>query len=162
MSHYVKTLSTPMGKMILGTSETSVIALVWKKEELERIDSAAWQEGSTCSLLNEAEKQLQEYFQRGRQAFDLPLQLQGTAFQKRVWTELKKIPFGKTWSYQELAKRVGNPGAVRAVGTANGRNPICIFIPCHRVVRLSGELGGYAGGLDNKAFLLGLESAFES
>jgi methylated-DNA-[protein]-cysteine S-methyltransferase len=162
MTHYVKTLSTPMGKMILGTSETSVIALVWKKEALERIGIAAWKEGPTCTVLKEAEKQLQEYFQGNRQAFDLPLQLQGTAFQKRVWTELRKIPFGKTWSYEELARRVGNTGAVRAVGTANGRNPICIFIPCHRVLRLSGELGGYAGGLDNKSFLLGLESAFES
>jgi O-6-methylguanine DNA methyltransferase len=76
-----------------------------------------------------------------------------------VWAELAKIPYGRTWSYPARARRVGNPGAVRAVGTANGRNPLCIFIPCHRVVRASGELGGYAGGLGNKTFLLDLEGA---
>ena len=85
-----------------------------------------------------------------------------TEFQLRVWSELRKIPFGKTWSYRELAERVGNPGAVRAVGSANGRNPVCIFIPCHRVVRTGGELGGYAGGLENKALLLDLENGRKS
>ncbi|HLP42441.1 MAG TPA: methylated-DNA--[protein]-cysteine S-methyltransferase, partial [Fibrobacteria bacterium] len=84
----------------------------------------------------------------------------GTAFQLRIWAELARIPYGETWSYGELAKRAGSPGAARAVGTANGRNPLCILIPCHRVVRGTGDLGGFAGGVENKAFLLALESAF--
>lgn len=155
---HVKALPSPIGELILAATETAVVALIWNREELGRIGIAAWTEDGTCALLEEAERQLGEYFQGRRDSFDLPLEFQGTAFQKRVWSALKKIPFGKTWSYQELARRVGSPGAVRAVGSANGRNPLCIFIPCHRVVRLSGELGGYAGGLDNKAFLLNLES----
>jgi methylated-DNA-[protein]-cysteine S-methyltransferase len=113
-------------------------------------------------LLLRAETQLGEYFRGSRKRFDLPLDLRGTAFQRKVWAELGKIPFGATWSYRELAERIGNPGAVRAVGTANGRNPVCILIPCHRVVRVSGDLGGYAGGLENKAFLLELEKESET
>lgn len=158
MTYYMKTLPSPIGNLILAATEKKVVALVWSREELKRIGIPAWKEGPTCDMLEEAAKQLGEYFRGERRKFGLPLELQGTAFQKRVWTELAKIPFGKTWSYQELARRVGNPGAVRAVGTANGRNPVCIFIPCHRVVRLSGELGGYAGGGGIKAFLLDLES----
>jgi methylated-DNA-[protein]-cysteine S-methyltransferase len=158
MRHFMKTLTTPVGKLALVTSEDSVLALVWDREGLEnRIGIPEWREGPACALLKSAEKQLGEYFRGQRDRFDLPLKLQGTDFQKRVWAELRKIPFGRTWSYQELARHVGSPAAVRAVGTANGRNPLCIFIPCHRVVRLSGELGGYAGGLENKARLLELE-----
>lgn len=158
MTHYVKVLASPIGDLVLAATETTVVALIWKLEDLERVGVDAWEEGATCALLLEAERQLEEYFRGERDRFDLPLDFRGTDFQKRVWTELGKIPFGKTWSYQELARRVGSPGAVRAVGAANGRNPVCIFIPCHRVVRLSGDLGGYAGGLETKAFLLKLES----
>ena len=134
MKHFMKTVVTPLGDLVMAATETSILALAWKKE------------------------QLREYFRGDRKQFELPLDFAGTDFQKRVWTELGRIPFGKTWSYQELARKVENPCAVRAVGTASGKNPVCIFIPRHRVVRLSGELGGYAGGTGNKAFLLKLES----
>lgn len=159
MTYYVKTLSSPVGELILATTDNSVVALTWNREDLGRIGITSWEEGESCALLEKAKNQLGEYFRGSRETFDLPLEFQGTVFQQRVWNELRKIPFGNTWSYQELAGRVGSPGAVRAVGSANGRNPVCIFIPCHRVVRLSGELGGYAGGLENKAYLLNLESA---
>lgn len=153
-------LSTPVGEIFLAANEKAIVALLWKREDLERIGIGTVTqsaESPTHPILKLAAKQLKEYFAGTRQEFNLPLELQGTPFQKRIWKELRKIPFGKTWSYQDLARRVDNPLAVRAVGTANGRNPICILIPCHRVVRLSGELGGYAGGMENKALLLDLE-----
>jgi methylated-DNA-[protein]-cysteine S-methyltransferase len=159
MTHFVKTLRTPVGELFLAATETAVAALVWSREELERIGIREWKPGKTCALLAEAERQLREYFEGERRSFDLPLQFHGTPFQESVWKELGKIPFGKTWSYRELARRVGKPAAVRAVGSANGKNPVCIILPCHRVVRLSGDIGGYAGGVGHKAWLLELESA---
>ncbi len=102
--------------------------------------------------------QLREYFAGRRRAFDLPLVFAGTGFQEHVWRELLRIPFGETISYEELARRAGSPGASRAAGQANGRNPIAIVVPCHRVVRATGEPGGYAGGPDRKLRLLDLEA----
>ncbi len=99
-------------------------------------------------------KQLKEYFAGTRQEFDLPWKMAGTPFQQRVWEELVKIPFGETISYGELASRVGNVAASRAVGLANGRNPISIIVPCHRVIGASGKLTGYGGGIQNKEWLL--------
>jgi methylated-DNA-[protein]-cysteine S-methyltransferase len=156
MKCFAKKISTPVGDMLLAAGEEAIVALVWNKSELKRIGLEASAE-SDSPLLRKAEKQLAEYFSGKRKSFDLPLSLNGTAFQKSVWEALRKIPFGKTWSYQELARRVGSPRAVRAVGSANGKNPVCILIPCHRVVRLSGEIGGYAGGVRNKEILLELE-----
>ncbi|MBA4018079.1 MAG: cysteine methyltransferase [Pirellula sp.] len=103
--------------------------------------------------------QLDEYFAGRRQTFDVPIKLAGTPFQLRVWQQLAEIPFGRTISYAELARRVGNPTASRAVGNANGRNPISIIIPCHRVVGVDGKLTGYAGGVAKKQRLLAWESA---
>jgi methylated-DNA-[protein]-cysteine S-methyltransferase len=102
--------------------------------------------------------QLQEYFSGERREFDVPLRLVGTAFQRLVWEKLKNIPFGTTTTYGEIARRIGNPNAVRAVGLANGRNPIPIIVPCHRVIGADGRLTGYSGGLRNKSLLLDLES----
>jgi methylated-DNA-[protein]-cysteine S-methyltransferase len=102
-------------------------------------------------------EQLAEYFAGVRREFDVPLKLHGTPFQRRVWQELVRIPFGTTISYAELARRVGNPAACRAVGAANGRNPISILVPCHRVIGTGGKLTGYGGGLDNKERLLAWE-----
>ena len=109
------------------------------------------------SLLTAAERQLEEYFAGRRQVFDLPLAPAGTAFQQRCWEQLQRIPFGTTISYAELAQRVGNPAACRAVGAANGRNPIPIVIPCHRVIGSSGKLHGFAYGLEVKRLLIDLE-----
>jgi methylated-DNA-[protein]-cysteine S-methyltransferase len=102
-------------------------------------------------------QQLSEYFASQRQQFDVPFKLAGTPFQQRVWQELQMIPFGTTITYADLAQRVGQPTASRAVGNANGRNPISIIVPCHRVVGSSGQLTGYAGGVDKKQWLLALE-----
>lgn len=102
-------------------------------------------------------RQLEEYFAGRRTDFDLDLRLEGTEFQRRVWAGLREIPYGQTWTYGQLAEHVGRPGASRAVGTANGRNPVGIVVPCHRVIGADGSLTGYAGGLDRKRALLRLE-----
>jgi len=106
--------------------------------------------------------QLDEYFAGTRTGFDVPMRLEGTAFQRAVWAQLCAIPYGSTISYGELARRVGNPKASRAVGLANGRNPIAVIVPCHRVIAADGSLGGYGGGLDRKTALLDLERAGRS
>lgn len=108
-------------------------------------------------LLREAASQLAAYFAGERKAFNLPLRMEGTAFQKAVWNALREIPYGETRSYKEIAQRVGNPNASRAVGMANHRNPIGIIVPCHRVVGADGKLTGYAGGIAAKDYLLQLE-----
>lgn len=109
------------------------------------------------NVLAQACKQLTEYFEGSRKTFDVPLAAKGTDFQKQVWQALTQIPFGETWSYQDLANTIGNPKAVRAVGLANGKNPISVIVPCHRVIGKSGKLTGYAGGLERKEALLKLE-----
>ena len=108
-------------------------------------------------LIREAVRQLQAYFERRLRRFDLPLDLQGTDFQKRVWSELANIPYGETRSYARIAAAIGSPRAVRAVGAANGANPMAIIVPCHRVIGSSGKLTGYGGGLPLKKRLLELE-----
>lgn len=110
-----------------------------------------------AEILKRAQNQLAEYLAGNRQEFDLPLEFEGTEFQNRVWKELMRIPYGATCSYAQLASRIENEKAVRAVGSANGRNPLGIIIPCHRVINSDGGLGGYAGGLEMKARLLELE-----
>jgi methylated-DNA-[protein]-cysteine S-methyltransferase len=109
-------------------------------------------------ILQEANKQLQEYFAGKRTVFELPLALKGTAFQQKVWQALQEIPFGETRSYGEIAKNIGQPKASRAVGGANNKNPLPIFIPCHRVIGTNGKLVGYAGGLEIKKILLNVEN----
>lgn len=113
----------------------------------------------SSSLMREAKRQFRLYFAGELHAFDLPLEMVGTEFQKRVWNELRKIPYGETRSYAQLAERIGAPRAVRAVGAANGRNPIPIIVPCHRVIGSSGKLVGFGGGLAWKRMLLDLEAA---
>jgi len=114
-----------------------------------------WEEDATA--FSDAANQLASYFAGELTAFDLPLALAGTPFQKRVWAELRRIPYGHTISYQELARRVGNPKASRAVGSANGQNPVAVIVPCHRVIASDGTLGGFGGGLDRKEWLLNHE-----
>jgi methylated-DNA-[protein]-cysteine S-methyltransferase len=112
--------------------------------------------GSAASV-SAAAAQLEEYFAGARTEFDLDLELEGTPFQRQVWAALRTIPYGETRSYGEIAEQIGKPGAFRAVGLANGRNPIGIIVPCHRVIGASGSLAGYGGGLDRKQLLLELE-----
>lgn len=113
--------------------------------------------GKSSPVLKETVAQLKSYFAGNLKEFDLPLSAKGTAFQQQVWHQLTQIPYGQTISYGELAHRIQNPKACRAVGSANGKNPISIVIPCHRVINNGGRLGGYGGGLNRKSFLLGLE-----
>jgi methylated-DNA-[protein]-cysteine S-methyltransferase len=124
----------------------------------ELVESKKGMPTDTNPILDEGKKQLEEYFDGKRQEFSLPLHLEGTTFQKKVWQALQEIPYGATKSYQEVAVNVGNKNSVRAVGGANHHNPISIIVPCHRVIGKNGTLVGYGGGLDVKAFLLGLEA----
>jgi methylated-DNA-[protein]-cysteine S-methyltransferase len=120
---------------------------------------ADWVHDDEAAPFAKVKHQLAAYFAGQLQQFDLPLQLQGTAFQQRVWEELNRIPYGSTISYGELARRVGNPNASRAVGLANGRNPVSLIVPCHRVIGANSKLTGYGGGLSRKEALLTFESA---
>ncbi|MBD5503968.1 MAG: methylated-DNA--[protein]-cysteine S-methyltransferase [Lachnospiraceae bacterium] len=127
----------------------------WQADRLYRYDETGER---FSSLLNEACRQLDEYFQGKRRQFDLPLSCSGTAFQQRIWNELQKIPYGETRSYEDIAAAVGNPKAQRAVGQANNRNPIIIMVPCHRVIHKNGDISGYACGIEAKRYLLDLEA----
>ncbi|MCF8463550.1 MAG: methylated-DNA--[protein]-cysteine S-methyltransferase [Flavobacteriales bacterium] len=128
--------------------------------ELKFLEDGSFPESKNLNgILKDCFQQLDEYFDGKRTEFDLPLNPNGTVFQKSVWAELQNIPFGKTISYMDMAKRLGDPKVIRAAGTANGKNPIAIIIPCHRVVGSDGNLTGYAGGLKRKQWLLEHESA---
>lgn len=148
----ILTVPTPLGDMTLVEKEGRLAEL--------RL-TASRHEGEVereTPLLLQAAAQLQEYFARRRKTFSLPLAPQGTAFQQAVWAALQDIPYGKTQSYGGLAAVIGKPGAARAVGMANNRNPLPIFIPCHRVIGANGQMVGYGGGLDVKEYLLKLET----
>lgn len=156
MRHACKQLNTPVGLLRLVASDRALVAILWEDEDGARFDGAMPADGHP--VLDEAERQLNDYFAGRRTAFDLPLEPEGTPFQKKVWTALTRIPFGRTASYRDIAVSIGDPNACRAVGAANGRNPIPIVVPCHRVIGTSGKLTGFAGGLENKSFLLAHES----
>lgn len=151
---------SPVGKLHFIASEEALLGLGFDQNQQAcqkrlGVDDLIEQENSVIGL---AKAELLEYFGGKRKSFTVPIALQGTGFQKRAWEALRGIPFGATISYREQARELGQPSAVRATGTANGRNPIAIIVPCHRVVRHDGSLGGYAGGLAIKASLLELES----
>jgi methylated-DNA-[protein]-cysteine S-methyltransferase len=152
-----KYVSSPVGKLKLVASDTGLIAILWENDNHRRVPLTDLVEDDDQNILVKMERQLNEYFAGKRNAFSIPLDMRGTAFQKEVWRALQSIPFGKTRSYGEIAKQLGRPTASRAVGAANGRNPISIVVPCHRVIGSSGKLTGFAGGLDAKAHLLNLE-----
>ena len=152
------TISSPVGKLQLVAGVDGLRAVLWEGEDGSRIKLGAWVEDVDHPVLREAEKQLNEYFVGARRVFDIPLDLAGTDLQKRVWMQLLQIPYGVTQTYSQLAAQIGAPAAVRAVGAANGRNPVSIIIPCHRLVGSNGSLTGFAGGLDNKKWLLELEA----
>jgi len=145
-------LDTPVGQLVLE-SEGEVLIGIWLPSSLRTTRS---QGQDAPPILKDTATQLQEYFAGERIDFDVPMELDGTDFQKEVWTELTRIPYGETISYGELARRVGRPKGPRAVGQANGRNPIPIIVPCHRVLASNG-IGGYGGGLTMKRALLAVE-----
>jgi len=151
------TLDSPVGALSLAATDTALIALVWRREShAAAFDQAV--ESPSHPLLRETERQLREYFTGSRRTFDVPLEFRGTDFQRRAWSALLTIPYGETRSYRQMAEQIGNPAAVRAVGAANGKNPISIIAPCHRVIGMNGDLTGFGGGLDAKARLLSLEA----
>ena len=152
-------MASPVGTLKLVANDTALVAVLWENENPKRIRLAELIEQVNHPILLATQKQLTEYFAGTRQQFDLPLDFEGTEFQKKVWQALLTIPFGETRSYRDIAEQVGNVKAVRAVGAANGKNPISIIAPCHRVVGANGKLVGFAGGLDNKEILLKLESS---
>ncbi len=162
MSHrYVfKIMKSPVGELRLIASDKGLAAVLWENYPPERVKIWAVTEDQKHPVLIEAEHQLKEYFQGKRKDFSLKLDMIGTEFQKQVWQALLKIHFGVTKSYGELALQLGNPKASRAVGAANGKNPLSIVVPCHRVIGASGKLIGFAGGLEVKEKLLTLEAQF--
>jgi methylated-DNA-[protein]-cysteine S-methyltransferase len=149
---------SPLGKLLLAASERG-LAGVYFEEHKHFKGMAGWLRDDQYPVLQQTQQQLAAYFAGDRREFDLPLDMsQGTVFQQSVWRALRTLAFGSTASYLSIAQSIGNPGAVRAVGAANGRNPISIVVPCHRVIASSGALTGYAGGLSNKTALLALEA----
>ncbi len=150
---YYSRIDSPAGPLLLAVSERGLVALEFGRGDV----AAGWVESPEKAA--PYARQLEEYFAGRRRQFDLPLDLRGTDFQKRCWRELLKIPYGETRSYAEIARAIGNPLAVRAVGLANGQNPIAIIVPCHRVIGSDGSLTGYGGGLNVKRQLLELEGA---
>ena len=149
---------TPIGTLRLVGTGDSIDRIDLPNRAAEPPDPA-WtpSNGALPAALAKAKRQIEEYFAGSRREFDLPLGLEGTDFQRRVWAELRRIPFGETISYGELAGRIGKPTASRAVGAANGCNPAPVVVPCHRVVSHDGTLGGYGGGLPTKQALLDME-----
>ncbi|MEG0482345.1 MAG: methylated-DNA--[protein]-cysteine S-methyltransferase [Acinetobacter sp.] len=151
-------MSSPVGILKLVAHEHALVAVLWENENPKRVRLAELIENQQHPILLETQKQLNEYFAGQRQNFDLALDFEGTEFQQKVWQALLSIPFGETRSYKDIAEQIGNVKAVRAVGAANGKNPISIIAPCHRVVGANGKLVGFVGGLENKDILLKLES----
>lgn len=157
MTYAFKTVASPVGELTLMASDKGLAAILWENDDPHRVRLGPRSEDRAHPVLREAERQLGEYFAGTREVFDLPLDFHGTDFQKRVWQQLLAIPFGETRSYGEIARALGQPTASRAVGAANGKNPISIVAPCHRVIGAGGALTGFAGGLEAKQRLLALE-----
>jgi methylated-DNA-[protein]-cysteine S-methyltransferase len=155
-------MASPIGELKLVASDKGLAAILWEHDDPKRVRVGELIENSKHPILVQTEQQLREYFAGKRTVFTVELDMAGTEFQKKVWTALLAIPFGETRSYADIARQVGNPKASRAVGAANGRNPISIIAPCHRAIGSDGSLTGFAGGLDAKQYLLTLESQRES
>ncbi|MHA6767821.1 methylated-DNA--[protein]-cysteine S-methyltransferase [Sphingobium ummariense] len=152
-----RTFASPVGELGLVASDTGLVAVLWEDDDPKRVRLAERAARHDHPVLEETARQLDGYFAGERRAFDLPLDFRGTDFQRAVWGALLAIPFGETRSYAQVARAIGRPTASRAVGAANGRNPISIIAPCHRVVGANGALTGFAGGLEAKRYLLDME-----
>jgi len=148
-------MESGIGPLWLVASEKGLRGVHWEPQTVPMADAGC--ETPAKHILMMTVRQLEEYLSGARKVFDVPLDIRGTDFQKSVWQELQRIPYGETVSYRDIASRLKNQKAFRAVGTANGKNPISIIIPCHRVIAADGSLGGYAGGFDIKSKLIELE-----
>ncbi len=154
ISHQQWKMKSEVGDLYLVASATGLKGVYNRKQDVAMVKAV-----EENKILKTTEKQLTEYFAGKRKIFDLKLELDGTEFQKKVWNALLQIPYGKTCSYKDIAEKIKNKKAVRAVGGANGKNPICVIVPCHRVISADGTLGGYSSGIPMKIKLLKLESA---
>jgi len=157
MSYVFKWMDTPVGRLKLVASEKGLAAVLWPNDNPRRVPLGDLKEDAANPFLIQTEAELAQYFAGKRNAFTVPLDFNGTDFQTSVWQALLTIPFGETRSYGQIAAQLGRHTASRAVGAANGRNPISIIAPCHRVIGTNGKLTGFAGGLETKAHLLVLE-----
>lgn len=155
--HVHATLGSPIGQLTVIASDRGVSAILWDREQPDDRGIVSSLDDGSNLVLRQTLTQLGEYFAGQRRTFDVPLDFQGTSFQREVWEALLTIPFGVTRTYGDIAARIGRPRASRAVGAANGQNPIPIIAPCHRVIGASGALTGFGGGLDVKVRLLALE-----
>jgi methylated-DNA-[protein]-cysteine S-methyltransferase len=153
-----KVMNSPVGRLTLVATDNGLAGILWENDRPRRVRLHIEAEDNEHPVLVETERQLEEYFGGQRKEFAVALDLAGTAFQRKVWSALLTIPFGETRSYGQIAEHIGHPDAARAVGAANGRNPVSIIAPCHRVIGSTGKLTGFAGGLDAKARLLALEA----
>lgn len=158
MTYFYKMMKSPVGRLKLVAGDKGLAAILWENDDPKRVRISPLEEDEGHPVLLEAERQLNDYFAGKLEKFSLELDFVGTEFQKKVWRALIGIPLGETRSYGQIARQIGHPKAVRAVGAANGKNPISIIAPCHRVIGSDGKLTGFAGGLEAKAFLLGMES----
>lgn len=152
-------IPSPVGKLKLVATDRGLAAILWENESPNRVRLGTMVESPDHPILVQAQTQLNDYFAGARTLFTVPLDMVGTDFQKKVWSALLAIPFGETRTYGELARQLGNPNASRAVGAANGKNPVSIITPCHRMIGSDGSLTGFAGGLATKQFLLEHERA---
>ena len=160
--HLCQEVSTPIGNLTLVSTEVGLRAVLWPNDR-DRITLPRQMTASNSDpILCETATQLGQYFAKERTEFDLPLDLQGTVFQQQAWNALARIPYGETWTYKQQAELLGRPKAVRAIGAANGKNPVSIVLPCHRVIGVNGSLTGFAGGLDTKKQLLRFEGALSN
>jgi methylated-DNA-[protein]-cysteine S-methyltransferase len=152
-------IESPLGRVLLVSDGTSLTGAYFSGQKYEPTPGPDWRPDPDLKILKKSGLQLLEYFAGDRRVFNIPLSLQGTHFQKKVWNAISEIPLGATMSYGELAERIDRINAVRAVGAAVGRNPVSVIVPCHRVIGRDGSLTGYAGGLERKRALLALEAA---
>ena len=158
MMQFTKTVASPVGELTLIATDAGLSALLWPNDDPKRVRVGERAAAPEHPILVRAERELRAYFAGERTSFTVPLDAAGTEFQKKAWAALLTIPYGETRSYGELARQIGNPKASRAVGAANGRNPISIIVPCHRAIASDGALTGFAGGLETKRHLLALEA----
>lgn len=156
-NYWHKKIKSPIGELDLVANDTSLLIVQMENHTHNHMGSLDLKNGDNHKILKATERQLKEYFAGNRKSFDLPIEFRGTDFQKQVWNELLNIPYGKYVTYGAQASKIGRPKAARAVGACNGKNPISIIVPCHRVMGTSGSLTGYAGGLLVKQHLLKIE-----
>ncbi|MCZ6864668.1 MAG: methylated-DNA--[protein]-cysteine S-methyltransferase [Candidatus Dadabacteria bacterium] len=162
MKYNYTVMKSSVGKITLVADNVSLRAIYWLNQKPDRVKFPDLENNDSNHVLKSAVKQLKAYFSGTRREFDIPLRPVGTVFQEEVWLALRSISYGETVSYSDIAKQIGRPKAVRAVGAAIGKNPLSIMIPCHRVIGANGKLIGFAGGLSTKEFLLNLEDQTDS